>query len=104
MPICQPCRMPHNAAVCEDTLAGQDGYGPGLFLPAQALQLGRVRAGCGRRGNAAGTGVRRIGHRHTHHVCRCRRGRYAPAEEGKTMMSTTRSQAKAGRCNGWGQG
>jgi len=23
MPICQPCRMPHNAAVCEDTLAGE---------------------------------------------------------------------------------
>ncbi len=25
MPICQPCRMPHNAAVCEDTLAGRSG-------------------------------------------------------------------------------
>jgi len=25
MPICQPCRMPHNAAVCEDTPAGRSG-------------------------------------------------------------------------------
>ncbi len=31
MPICQPCRMPHNAAVCEDTLAGRSGLGRSCF-------------------------------------------------------------------------
>ncbi len=31
MPICQPCRMPHNAAVCEDTLAGRSGLARSCF-------------------------------------------------------------------------
>ena len=31
MPICQPCRMPHHAAVCEDTLAGRSGLGRSCF-------------------------------------------------------------------------
>jgi len=31
MPICQPCRMPHNAAVCEDTLAGRTGLARSCF-------------------------------------------------------------------------
>ncbi len=31
IPICQPCRMPHNAAVCEDTLAGRSGLARSCF-------------------------------------------------------------------------
>jgi len=31
MPICQPCWMPHNAAVCEDTLAGRTGLARSCF-------------------------------------------------------------------------
>ncbi len=31
MPICQPCRMPHNAAGCEDTLAGRTGTARACF-------------------------------------------------------------------------
>jgi len=31
MPICQPCRMPHNAAVCEDTLTGRSGTARSCF-------------------------------------------------------------------------
>ncbi len=31
MPICKPCRMPHNAAVCEDTLAGRTGLARSCF-------------------------------------------------------------------------
>ncbi len=31
MPICQPCRMPHNAAVCEDSLAARTGLARSCF-------------------------------------------------------------------------
>ncbi len=31
MPICQPCRMPHNAAVCEDALGGRTGPARACF-------------------------------------------------------------------------
>jgi len=36
MPICQPCRMPHNAAVCEDTLAGRSGLARSCFCQHKA--------------------------------------------------------------------
>jgi len=31
MPICQPCRIPHNAAVCEDSLTGRTGTARSCF-------------------------------------------------------------------------
>jgi len=36
MPICQPCRMPHNAAVCDDTLAGRSGLARSCFCQHKA--------------------------------------------------------------------
>ena len=36
MPICQPCRMPHNGAVCEDTLAGRSGLARSCFCQHKA--------------------------------------------------------------------
>jgi len=36
MPICQLCRMPHNAAVCEDTLAGRSGLARSCFCQHKA--------------------------------------------------------------------
>ncbi len=44
MPICQPCRMPHNAAVCEDTLAGRTGTARTCFCqhkPYSAAEPGQ---------------------------------------------------------------
>ncbi len=48
MLICQPCRMPHNAAVCEDTLAGRTGLARSCFCqhkPYSAAEPGQPTAG-----------------------------------------------------------
>jgi len=47
MPICQPCRMPHNAAVCEDTLVGRMGTARACFCqhkPYSSAVSGRAAA------------------------------------------------------------
>jgi len=65
MPICQPCRMPHNAAVCEDTLAGRTGTARSCFCqhkpysPAVSRQAtGGAEAAPGPECDAADTGIR----------------------------------------------
>jgi hypothetical protein len=44
MPICQTCRMPHNGAVCEDTLAGRSGLARSCFCQHKAYSSA-MRAG-----------------------------------------------------------
>jgi len=43
MPICQPCRMPHNAAVCEDTLAGRTGTARSCFCQHKPYSSAKSR-------------------------------------------------------------
>jgi len=47
MPICQPCRMPHNAAVCEDTLAGRSGLARSCLCQHKAYSSAVPRQSAG---------------------------------------------------------
>lgn len=44
MPICAPCRVPHQAGDCEDTQAGRTGLARGCYCQPQAARRGPRRA------------------------------------------------------------
>ncbi len=71
MPICQPCRMPHNAAVCEDTLAGRSGLARSCFCQHKPYSSAEFRqSAVAEEVPPPWTGVRRTGDPHGYHGCR----------------------------------
>ncbi len=65
MPICPPCQMPHNAAVCEDSLTGRTGTARSYFCQHKPYSLAKSRQSAvaeevppGPECDAADTGIR----------------------------------------------
>ncbi len=102
MPICKPCRMPHNAAVCEDTLAGRTGLARACFCQHRPYSAAVPRQSAGSGEGASGPGCD-VPETHTDTTAGGVGEETAHQQgQGNTMSSSTSSRAEVDQGN-WGR-